>query len=220
MSMTVRLSPDRPTRIALTAVLALGLLLMLGGFGRLKLVEPKTPHWIGTSEWQVTPGQAWSRSTRPPETHRGTTEMWTAYGLTLDRLWLFAGLADGQTLLRQGRNPPQPLPAFKASMQPNELAELVEASYRISTGATQFEVTGLKPLTVSGQPGFQLDFAFTSGDDVKRLGRAAGSIVNGKLYLIVFDAPRLGYFEQAAADVDAIIASATFAPPPKPTRRR
>ena len=39
-------------------------------------------------------------------------------------------------------------------------------------------------------------------------GRAVGAVINGRLYLILFDAARSHYYDAALPDFEAIVASA------------
>ena len=44
-------------------------------------------------------------------------------------------------------------------------------------------MTGLRPRTFLGHPGFQFDYDHLGGDEVERRGRAVGAIIDGRLYL-------------------------------------
>ncbi|WP_404333990.1 hypothetical protein AB2M62_11930 [Sphingomonas sp. MMS12-HWE2-04] len=53
-------------------------------------------------------------------------------------------------------------------------------------------------------------YEFTDEDQITRKGEASAAIVEGKLYMVSFDAPRLHYFDRTIADVHALIATATL----------
>jgi hypothetical protein len=182
-----------------------------------KLVNP-APVLVAKDTLQVTPGKPWNKAPRPWYLPR-TAEVWTMDGLQLNELTFYGGIEDGKRIIRQsavGRE--QQLPTFKADMTAQEVVEFVESSLRVTFGTMVFTVTSLKPMTISGQPGFQLDYESVDGDEVKRKGRVGGLIHDGKLYLLIFEAAALYYFDKDSQEVDRLLASMTLVPPAKPRR--
>jgi hypothetical protein len=201
------------------AALALLLMLSLTAFlGGPKLIEAAKPHQIGKTALTVTPSKSWARLGRPGHFHR-IAEVWTIDGEPLNTITFFAGLKDDERLFRQPSRSEVQLPKFRSTMAPQELAEFVESSFRILTGSSAFRVTDLKPATVAGAQGFQMDVDYIGQDDeLKRKGRIAGAVHDGKLYLIVYQAAAMSFFDRYLAEADAIIKSAVIAPPqPKKT---
>jgi hypothetical protein len=182
------------------------------------LVSPAVPHWINKSDFVVQPKQNWTYIGRGGVLPR-VAAMWTIDGEDLNTITFYTGLKEKEKMFTQGSSAPNQLPRFNAKMQPQELAEFVESSYRIATGSTQFTVTNLQPFTFAGQPGFQMDVDFVGqADELKRKGRIAGAVREGKLYLIVYQAAALHFFDQYLAEADAVIASARFEAAPKQRR--
>jgi hypothetical protein len=153
----------------------------------------------------LSPGMDWNRA--PGRTVPGV-EAWTLNGMQLDRFLLISGLKDGQVLVKQAKKTAEKVPTFRSNMNPQDVAGMLESFYRIKTGANDFSVTGLSPAQFAGGPGFKFEFYFVDKDDVKRRGRASGSIKNGALTLLVLDAASLHYFDAAAPEFDRIAASA------------
>lgn len=171
---------------------------------------PPGPVLVARQAMAVTPRQAWNRAARPAHLPR-IAEVWTMDGLPLNALTFFGGIEPGKRLFsRSAVSDDQQLPVFRADMQPQEVVEFVETSLRVTFGTTQFAVTDLKPARFAGQPGFQFDYLTVDSDEVRRRGRAAGTVAGGKLYLIVFEAAATYYFDRHIAEVDHIIASLCF----------
>jgi hypothetical protein len=59
-----------------------------------------------------------------------------------------------------------------------------------------------------GYNGFQHDYEHLDGDEVRRKGRAVGAIIDGRLYLILFDAASSHYYGALLPDFEAIVSSA------------
>ena len=75
-------------------------------------------------------------------------------------------------------------------------------------GAVDFRTLGIQPRPFLGQPGFQFDYEHLDGDELWRKGRVVGAVINGRLYLVLFDAARSHYYNAVLPDFEAIVASA------------
>jgi hypothetical protein len=93
-------------------------------------------------------------------------------------------------------------------MTPPEIAAMIESLFRVRGGAVDFKMTSLAPRPFLGVNGFQYDYEHLDSDEVRRRGRAVGAIVNGRLYLILFDAARSHYYNALLPDFEAIVNSA------------
>jgi hypothetical protein len=89
-----------------------------------------------------------------------------------------------------------------------EVAAMLESLFRVRGGTVDFRTLGLAPRTFLGQPGYQFDFEHLDSDEVWRRGRAVGATVDGRLYLILYDAVRSHYYAAALPDLEAITTSA------------
>jgi hypothetical protein len=66
----------------------------------------------------------------------------------------------------------------------------------------------VRPATLAGHPAVEFDWSYTGGDEVDRVGLVRAAIIDGKLYLINFDAPKLHYFDEHVGEVRRIMDSA------------
>ncbi len=199
--------PRSGAALALVLLLALVCGLLPAACGSIALV-PSGEHRIA-GLMTVRTDIAWNR---PPTRllRDGTGEVWTADGLVVDTLVLIAGLEDGRPIFRTASRlvKERKVPVFRARMLPGEIAELVEASFASRMGVTLFAVERLVPYEFAGAPGFEMTFRMTMADEVERRGIAAGAVVGARLYLVVFEAPSLHYFDRYRAEVERLIASA------------
>ena len=179
-----------------------------GGFGRYSLVQPG-PHAVANGRLTVSPPQAWNRIPRGFNDIR-EEENWTLNGPLLDSVGFIAGVRDGRTIVRQRRRDDRQVPLFRANMTPPEIVAMIETLYRIRAGANEFTMTGLKPASFVGRPGFQLDFDYLDGNEIRRRGRGYGAVVDGQLHLMLLDAARMHYFDAALPGFEAMARGATL----------
>jgi hypothetical protein len=135
-------------------------------------------------------------------------EDWTLNGPLLDGISFVTGLKDGKSLIRQRRSASQQVPIFRSNMTAPEVAGMIESLYRVRGGAVEFRTMSLQPRPFLGANGFQLDYQHLDDDELWRRGRAAGAVIDGKLYLILLDAARSHYWDAALPDYEALVASA------------
>jgi len=74
--------------------------------------------------------------------------------------------------------------------------------------AVDFRTLSIKPRPFLGANGFQFDYEHLDDDELWRKGRAVGAVINGELYLVMYDAARSHYYEAALPDFEAIVGSA------------
>lgn len=183
---------------------------LAGCLGSYALVPPQTSVAVADSPLRVTPGLAWNRAPAPAGPGK-SAELWTRDGALLNELTFYGGIADGKPLFREVDKRERPLPRFRSTMLPQEIVELVESSYRVASGSPAFTVARLEPMIFAGRPGFRFDYEFVlQGDEVKRKGRATGAVIDGRLYLMTFEAPAIHYFGRDIAEYERIVASAKF----------
>ncbi|HEY8591315.1 MAG TPA: hypothetical protein VIL42_00440 [Sphingomicrobium sp.] len=137
-------------------------------------------------------------------------EDWTLNGPVLDGIMFVSGLKNNQAVVYQRRSDDQQVPVFRSDMTPPEITAMIESLFRVRAGALEFRTLGIKPRPFLGTNGFQFDYEHLDGDELWRKGRAVGAVVNGRLYLILYDAARSHYYEAALPDFEAIVASAAL----------
>ena len=164
---------------------------------------------VGNGSVRVTPPRPWNRQRRFFFFDSiGQVEDWTLNGPYLDGITFVTGLPNNRTLVRQRRTEDRQVPPFRSNMTAPEIAAMLESAFRVRGGAVEFRTLGLQPRTFLGYPGFQYDFEHLDSDELWRKGRAVGAVINGRLYLILFDAARSHYYTALLPDFEAIVGSA------------
>lgn len=181
-----------------------------GGFGSdyYSLVRVRSVQ-VGDGAMAVTPPRPWNRTRRLFlfEDIR-QVEDWTLNGPLLDGMTFVTGLKSGRYLIRQRRTEDRQVPKFRSDMSAPEITAMLESLYRVRGGSVDFRTTSLQPRRFLGYNGFQFDFEHLDTDELWRKGRAVGAVIDGKLYMILFDAARSHYYANAIGDFEAIVASA------------
>jgi hypothetical protein len=199
----------RVVTIALVAA-TLGGCAGIGG-GRIgsgySLVRPHEVR-VGDGTMLVTPRIEWNRQSTIVFDDIRQVEDWTQNGPVLDSLSFISGLKDGKSIVRQSRKADQQVPRFRSSMSPPEVAAMLETFYRTRAGALDFKTLSLAPRPFLGTRGFQFDFEHLDGDELWRRGSAVGTVVNGRLYLILLDAARSHYFDAELPEFENVVRSA------------
>jgi len=178
------------------------------GSGYYTLVRPQ-PQEVARDSMVVTPTMAWNRARRTTY-DISREENWTLNGPLLDSLTFIGGLEPGRTVVRQRRREERQVPLYRADMSPPEIASVIESFYRIRAGSVRFEMTGLRPRTFLGHPGFQLDFDHLDSSEIERRGRVVGAIIGDRLYLVLLEGTRMHYFGAALPEFERIVESATL----------
>jgi hypothetical protein len=195
----------------LALALSLGACTSVGGeglgSGNFTLVRVQETR-VGDESLAVTPPREWNKVSVSLFQDIRVVEDWTQNGPYLDGISFITGLKDGKALVRQRSRDDRQVPKFRANMTPPEIAAMIESLFRVRGGAVDFQTMSLAPRPFLGVNGFQYDFDHLDTDEVRRRGRAVGAIIDGKLYLIMFDAARSHYYGALINDFEAIVASA------------
>lgn len=176
--------------------------------GVYQLVRAK-PTNVGNGGMEVTPPRPWNRQRRYFffDSIRWV-EDWTLNGPYLDGITFVSGLPSGEYLVRQRKSDDRQVPKFRSDMTAPELVAMLESAYRVRGGAVEFKTLSLAPRQFIGYPGFQFDFEHLDSDELWRKGRAVGAVIDGRLYLILYDATRSHYYGNALPDFEAMASSA------------
>jgi len=199
--------------VSLLAAAALSLTACAGvggggyGYGGYSLVRVKEVR-VGDHSLAVTPPREWNRISAHVFTDIRDVEDWTQNGPYLDGISFVTGLKDGKALVYQRRRDDRQVPKFRSNMTPPEIAAIIESLFRVRGGAVEFTTTALAPRPFLGTSGFQYDYEHLDSDEVRRKGRAVAAVIDGKLYLILFDAAKSHYYNALLPDFEAIVSSA------------
>lgn len=175
--------------------------------GVYQLVRVGTDH-VGNGSLSVTPPRPWNKQRRLFFDSVRWVEDWTLNGPLLDSMMFVTGLPGGKYLVEQRRSEERQVPKFRSNMTAPEITSMLETAFRVRGGAIDFRTLGLQPRQFLGYPGFQFDFEHLDTDEVWRKGRAVGAVIDGRLYLVLYDAARSHYYANALPDFEAIVASA------------
>ena len=172
--------------------------------GLYTLVRSK-PTNVGNGSVTVVPPRPWNKQRRFFffDSVRWV-EDWTLNGPYLDGITFVTALPSGQYLIRQRKSDERQVPKFRSDMTAPEVAAMLETAFRVRGGAVDFKTLGLQPRQFLGYPGFQFDFEHLDNDELWRKGRAVGAVVDGRLYLILFDATRSHYYGNALPEFEAM----------------
>jgi len=177
------------------------------GYGGYSLVRVKEVR-VGDNSLAVTPPREWNKVSASVFTDIRTVEDWTQNGPYLDGISFVTGLKDGKALVHQRSRDDRQVPKFRANMTPPEVVAIIESLFRVRGGAVDFKTTALTPRSFLGTGGFQFDYEHLDSDEVRRKGRAVGAVIDGKLYLILFDAAQSHYYNALLPDFETIVNSA------------
>lgn len=179
----------------------LAIAVLLAGCVQYQLAGAGDPIAMGDA-FVLKPQSAWSRI------DHGRVEMWTVDGPLLDQVLVYKGLTDGQDLL-----PPQPvgeekkdLPTFQKAMTALEVRDLVEATFA-RADQVDIETSDMKPWKFADTDGFRFEYSFTNKSGLRKRGFAVGTIYKEKLYLIVYAAAELYYFDKYAGELEKVVSS-------------
>lgn len=182
-----------------------------GGYGfggGYSLIRPRSVS-VGDGSMAVTPPREWNRvSTAWAIDDIRAVEDWTLNGPYLDSMSFVTGLKGGRYIIRQSKRDAQQVPKFRSDMTAPEITAMLESFYRVKAGTVDLRTTSLRPRALMGYPGFQWDYDHLDQDEVWRRGRTVGAVIGGRLYLILLDATRMHYFDNAQGDFEAVVNSA------------
>jgi hypothetical protein len=177
------------------------------GYGGYSLVRVKEVR-VGNDSMAVTPPREWNKISGSLFVDIHAVEDWTQNGVYLDGISFVTGLKDGKALVYQRRRDDRQVPKFRSNMTPPEIAAMIESLFRVRAGAVDFKTLSMTPRPFLGTNGFQFDYEHLDSDEVRRRGRAVAAVINGRLYMILFDAARSHYYNALLPDFEAIVGSA------------
>ena len=182
-------------------------ILLLSGCAPFALVNPER-QTVG-DVISVQPGMKWNKITQ--HNYQGNVEVWTLDGAVLNTLLFFTGVPDGEPLFTRrvmGSSQEEKPPVFKASMNPVEIQELLEATIARHFQTTLAEGRNLKPVPIADGKGFRFETRMVGRDEVERSGVFVGTIRNKKLYGAWFQGAKLHYFDRYLPEFEGIVSSA------------
>jgi hypothetical protein len=173
------------------------------------LIASGAPVAVAKSPLTVTPDREWNKMGARPGRN---SETWTIDGDGLNDVTFYGGIETGRTLFREVSKKAKPLPHFSATMLLTDLPTLFADSYSIALDTQLMTIDSVEPTAFLGQKGIRFAFTFSRlNEEVRRKGEAVAAIVDGKLYMITFEAPDVFYFQRDQPAYRAIVTAATIA---------
>jgi hypothetical protein len=183
---------------------AFGALLVLSGCGTYSLVEAGRVRTSGGRYTIETP-IAWSALDT-----EGVV-FWTVDGLRLQMIVYFNGVEDGDPLFDLApfadSEVKEKAHRFGSEMDAFELRELFVATWSVRKNWEHVEATGLRPVKLGSWPGFRFEFTCMNDEGLEYRGLVTGAVVESRLYMILYQAPRQYYYERYAEQVEAMLRS-------------
>lgn len=162
------------------------IVLLLTGCASVAPVEPGTVR-IGDA-LEVRSDGRWSRV--DGEAESDATAVWTSEGLTLDMILFYV----------------DNLPGFQPGMLAHEVVELYASL--VAQDGGRLQLARLSPFAFGGTAGFLFEHVTTTRAGLVLRGRAYGTVVQGRLYLLSYTAPDSHFYAKHLPAVEALAASA------------
>ena len=160
---------------------------------------------VASSGISITPGRDWNRLDGKPGKN---VEVWTLDGEQLNEVTFYGGIEPGQPLIKERDKKREPLPRLESNTLILDIPELLQNTYRASRKISSFTVLSSIPDTFMGHAGTRFIYQYTDQNTLPRKGEARAILVNQRLYMVTFDAPRLYYFDRTLEDFRALTGSA------------
>ncbi|HEX7872439.1 MAG TPA: hypothetical protein VF475_05970 [Sphingobium sp.] len=158
------------------------------------LIAPGPQAGIAKSRLGAKPDGEWNRLSRRDGKR---VELWTLDGDALNKVVFFAGVPVGEPILREIDKKNRPLPKVAGNMLITDIPALLETTYRSQFAVNQMQIDSQEPALLSGNKGIKFTYSFMRADDeVQRKGEGVGAMVKGQLYLVIYEAPSLYFFDK------------------------
>ena len=158
------------------------------------LVSPGAQPGIAHSRLAAKPAGEWNRLSRVDGRN---VEVWTVDGDALNKVSFYGGIASGSALLRERDRKHHPLPKVSATMLMTDIPALLESTYRSLGLVDQMTIGEQAPAMLGGHKAIRFAYSTTRADDeVRRNGEGIGTLVDGTLYLVTYEAPALHFFDK------------------------
>lgn len=152
---------------------------------------------IESAEINVTPRIEWNRSS----SNKNNESLWTIDGEYLNLL-IFSNAQEGEYIFpiknRWGLTSKES-PKFKKGMNILEIPDFLKFSFE-KHGYEKFNISSVEPSKFLNSNGFKMIFATSTKDGLDKAGLAYGTIINKKLYLMVYVAALIKFYSTGAED--------------------
>ena len=135
----------------------------------------------------------------------------TRDGITLNRVVVEKGRIDAELEYTKKK--------FSKDMLPQDLAELEIDNMRADANRQFIEVLENRPVKVSGQPAFRLEYTYQTPQGLKYHARQYGFLYNDRIYRILYEAADQHYYRAYLKDFERFMETFCLTEPPKTVRR-
>jgi hypothetical protein len=159
-----------------------------------KLIKAQPTKEIARDSFSAVPSIEWNRLSEKEGKYQ---EIWTLDGDSLNKVTFFGGVPVGEPLFREEDKKREPLPKVSAGMLITDIPAILENSYRTQGRASRMTIGEQEPAKLNGHSGIKFSYSYVFADDeVERRGEALGAVIDGKLYLVTYEAPSLYFFDK------------------------
>ena len=189
-----------------TKITLLGLVaLLLASCAPYSLVPADKP--VKFNGFSITPQADWNKAGYKPGPK---AESWTSNGEVLDQLLLIGNITPGEALLKS-QNKNLPMPKFSDDMLPFDVENLVKTSLKNrSNGEIDVTSYDLQPAQFGSVAGFRFNIRYFTPGGLLQTGDVLGAIKDDKLYLLIYTAANLHYYQNRLPEVENIFKSAVL----------
>jgi hypothetical protein len=166
------------------------------------------PEPVAANAFTVQPTSAWNKV---PANASQTQyeEVWTRNGPLLETVAFLGALPEGQAVITQNKKEEKRVPLFRADMSPQDLAGMVEASYRVQ-GVTVFNTESVDPVDFLGGKGLQVKYTYAPNDGISKKGSAVLRVIDKKLYVMKLEGVSSHYYDAAVPEFDLLVSTAAL----------
>ncbi len=170
-----------------------------------KLIKPGANSDIAKGAFATSPTIEWNRLSTKEGKYQ---EIWTLDGDSLNKVTFFGGVPEGQPLFKEQDKKHAPLPKVTTGMLITDIPALLENTYRAQRRTNNMSIGEQKPSMIDGRSGIRFQYTFISADDeVERKGEAYAAVIDGRLFLVTYEAPGLYFFDKDLAEFRTIASS-------------
>ena len=164
---------------------------------------------VTTRGMMLSPNVNWSKLYKPA-VNSNVADLWTIDGLMLNQLYIFGEVKEGDKLFNK-INDEIVLPSYQVDMLPNEITELLVSSLNNQYGGDlTIDTANLRPNKFGSKPGFSFEVNFFNKDGLYIKGKAFSAVVDSKLYLLLYMAPDLHYYEKNINNINTMVSEIKF----------
>ena len=146
----------------------------------------------------------WNKVSAPD---REPAVVWTMEGRPVDELLIYSGIKNEQVIHATAMGANRKNFAFRSGMQPDEIVAMFEGM--LTRDGSTFKLVKLAPADFGGAKGFRFEYALTRKiDNVQLSGLGFGTVSNGELFALLYQAPRLAFFPRHQPRVEQMARSA------------